>query len=52
MIVLGIVPHPRRLPIASPGHHRHDRLDPFRVSIVLLVFGQIGRPVGGRRYWY
>jgi hypothetical protein len=22
------------------------------IDIVLLVFGQTGRPVGGRRYWY
>jgi len=22
------------------------------IGIVLLVLGRIGRPVGGRRYWY
>lgn len=22
------------------------------VGLVLLVLGQVGRPVGGRRYWY
>lgn len=22
------------------------------ISMVLLILGQIGRPVGGRRYWY
>jgi ABC-type glucose/galactose transport system permease subunit len=22
------------------------------IGIVLLVLGQVGRPVGGRRYWY
>jgi Family of unknown function (DUF6131) len=22
------------------------------IGVVLLVLGQIGRPVGGRRYWY
>jgi hypothetical protein len=22
------------------------------IGVVLLIFGQVGRPVGGRRYWY
>jgi hypothetical protein len=22
------------------------------IGVVVLVLGQIGRPVGGRRYWY
>lgn len=22
------------------------------IGVVLLVLGQVGRPVGGRRYWY
>ena len=22
------------------------------IGVVLLILGQVGRPVGGRRYWY
>jgi membrane-bound ClpP family serine protease len=22
------------------------------IGLILLVLGQVGRPVGGRRYWY
>ncbi|MBV8788269.1 MAG: hypothetical protein JOZ00_16465 [Mycobacterium sp.] len=22
------------------------------IGVVLLIMGQVGRPVGGRRYWY
>jgi hypothetical protein len=46
-------PHHRRLSAArSPGIVATIGWILLIIGLVLLVLGQVGRPVGGRRYWY
>jgi hypothetical protein len=52
MIVLGIILNLVGYLLPVPSIIATIGWSVLVIGIVLLVFGQIGRPVGGRRYWY